>query len=71
MNMILSIVLIIVGLILLIIPIYELIIACKSASDITWTLGQKGGMRNGLIFYICCAIIGACLITWGSINLIS
>lgn len=69
--MVLAIVLIIVGIVLLSIPTYELIISCKSTSDITYTLGQKGGMRNGIIFYICCAIIGGCLITWGIIKLIS
>ncbi len=69
--MVLSIVLMILGMILLVIPIYELIVSCKSASDITWTLGQKGGMRNGLIFYICCAIFGGGFITWGILRLIS
>ncbi len=66
--MVTSCLLIFVGIGLLAIPVYKLIISCRSASDITWTLGQAGGMKNGILFYIFCAIIGACLVTIGIMN---
>ena len=69
--MILSIILIILGLILIGIPVYELILSCKSAPDITWTLGQKGGMKSGLIFYLGCMSIGTALTGWGIFRLLS
>ena len=69
--MILSIILLIIGLFLLFIPLYKLVFSCKSASDITWTLGQPGGMKNGILFYLACAILGAGLLVWGIIRLFS
>lgn len=69
--MILSITLLIVGLFLILIPLYKLIFSCKSASDITWTLGQAGGVKNGIIFYIVCAIVGGALVMWGIVRLTS
>lgn len=71
MSIFFSILLILIGGGILAIPINELIISCKSASDITYTLGQKGGMRNGLIFYLACVAIGIALIAWGIFRLIS
>lgn len=65
----LSIAILVVGVILILIPLYNLILSCKSASDITWTLGQVGGMKNGIIFYIGCALIGGGLVSWGIIRL--
>lgn len=66
--MITSCILVIIGIVLLAIPIFKLIISCKSASDITWTLGQAGGMRNGILFYILCAIIGGAMVTYGILS---
>lgn len=63
--MITSCIFIIIGAVLLAIPVFKLIISCRSASDITWTLGQAGGMKNGILFYILCAIIGSALVTYG------
>lgn len=54
---------------MLAIPVFKLIISCRSASDITWTLGQAGGMKNGILFYILCAIIGSTLVTYGIMRL--
>lgn len=69
--MTLSIILLIVGLILILIPLYKLVFSCRSASDITWTLGQAGGMKNGIIFYVICAIVGGALLMWGITRLAS
>lgn len=69
--MIPSIILIVLGIVPIGITVYELIISCKSAPDITWTLGQKGGMKNGLIFYLGCVAIGVALIVWGIFRLLS
>lgn len=68
-DIIFSIILIVIGLILIGIPLYELVFACKSASDITWTLGQKGSMKNGLIYYLGCMALGAALTVWGIFRL--
>ena len=67
--MLLSIAILIVGVILILIRVYSLIFACKSASDIIWTLGRVGGMKNGIIFYTSCALIGGGLVSWGIIRL--
>lgn len=69
--MTLSIILLIVGLLLILIPLYKLVFSCRSASDITWTLGQAGGMKNGIIFYVFCAIVGGALAMWGIIRIVS
>lgn len=70
-HMIISILILIAGLFLLSIPLYKLVLSCKSASDITWTLGQAGGMKNGIIFYVICAIAGGALAMWGVLRLLS
>lgn len=69
--MVISILILIVGILLILIPVYKLVISCKSASDITWTLGQIGGMRNGIIFYLMFGIIGGAFVIWGILRLIS
>ncbi len=69
--MFVSITLLLVGVVLFLIPVYSLIFSCKSAADITWTLGRVGGMRNGIILYIGCALIGGGLVSWGIIRLFS
>ena len=63
--MTLKIVLIIVGIITLLIPIIKLIIGCKTASDITYTLGQPGNMKLGVRLYLLLCALGGVLIACG------
>lgn len=57
--------LIVIGSIILAIPFIQLIFRCSNASDVTWTLGQPGGMKTGLWLYLTMVALGAGLLVWG------
>lgn len=66
LSLIVGILLCVIGVGLIIYPILQFL-SCNGASDITWTLGQRGGMRNGIFFYLIMFGLGAAALTGGLI----